>query len=327
MAFRQPITPIPLDATPYSRGDIDKTAEIRENIPGFLSADNNPLFIFLLFAAISIISSGVHIKQKNRNLNDIYRSIEQTIANYEIHDILIAVSPYLDSPEQEAVYSVIGMLEVIYLLKRIMDGSYQVYRMQQTPVLSQQNDKGLGIIKVLSDYIPENRRPVVDKTVQIYESLERLSNNYRIYSNNLKLMDGHKPNPIEQMNEIIRIVKPIIPLQQQNRIDRLQKLLQIAQVMDLNEALRDKEPASEPADQGVQEETDFLIGRGQGKGDTLNDDASRHETKPKEKNDQPPAEEKEKTKAIKQQTSEDKERDQTLEMILGLMKLLSQSSD
>ena len=58
--------------------------------------------------------------------------------------MLTAVSPYLDTPEQEAVYSILGVLEAIYILKGVSDGSYQVYRMQQTPVITQHDDKGLG---------------------------------------------------------------------------------------------------------------------------------------------------------------------------------------
>ena len=122
--------------------------------------------------------------------------------------MLIAVSPYLDTPEQRgSIFHYRNAGSHIYM-KGISDGSYQIYRVQQTTgAPARHDDKGLGIIKALSDYIPENRRTAVEKTIQIYESLERLGNNYKIYSNNLELSDGEKPNPIEQMNEIIKIIK------------------------------------------------------------------------------------------------------------------------
>lgn len=342
MTFQQPITPIPLDTTYYSHDpeknesrepravfDLSQqvsqltpgTTTVERKIPGFLSAHNDPLSLFLLVAVISIILPEVHTKQKIGSLNDIYRSIEQTISKYEIHDMLIAVSPYLDTPEQEAVYSIIGMLEVIYILKGISDGSYQIYRMQQTPVPARHDDKGLGIIKALSDYIPENRRTAVEKTIQIYESLERLGNNYKIYSNNLELSDGEKPNPIEQMNEIIKIIKPIIPQQQQNRIERMQKLLQIAQVMDFSEAIKGNGSDMDTAEHNVREDPNHHANKEKSGEDIINDGTTQYEK------NLAYDEAKGKSNDSNRESPDSQNQDQSLEMILRLLKLLSQASD
>ncbi len=327
MAFNQPVTPIPLETVSDSSAQlsqlpstIENTTAVQSKIPGFLSSSSNPLSLFILFVLISIISPGIHTKQKSRSLNDIFRSIEKTVFDYEIFDMLTAVSPYLDTPEQEAVYSILGVLEAIYILKGVSDGSYQVYRMQQTPVITQHDDKGLGIVKALMNYIPEKNRPAVDKTVQIYESLERLSDKYKTYSNTLDHPDRHKLTPIEQMSEIINIIKPVVPQEQQNRIDKLQKVLQIAQVMDIDEMMKTDSSDLLSDDQDIQGEESRQPDKELDGGDISQPDVDRQ-------NDRNFLPAKQETNGDIQQSSENQSQDQSLEMILKLMKLLSQSSN
>ena len=71
MAFNQPVTPIPLETVSDSSAQlsqlpstIENTTAVQSKIPGFLSSSSNPLSLFILFVLISIISPGIHTKQK-----------------------------------------------------------------------------------------------------------------------------------------------------------------------------------------------------------------------------------------------------------------------
>lgn len=282
----------PLPLTKVS-SDLENPTRIQRRIPGFLAPNNNPIPLFLLFIGIKLVTSEVHTEHKGGIPTNILDSLNQVIYNPDTIDMLTAVSPYMGMTGQEGIYTIIGVLEVIHLIKGLQDKGYQMQRMQQIPVLTlDDGNKGLGVIKALQDYIPESNRPFIDIIVQALESAEKLSNNMKIYSNNIKLAGNQKPNPIENLGEIIKIVRPIIPYEHQNKIDKMLKLIQIAQVMDLDDMLKGNDTSTQPTDK-----TDIQY--------------------KKEDKNSPDIE----------QTVSNKDQNQSLEMLLKFAQLLAQSSE
>jgi len=289
-----------------------------KKIHGFLTHPVNPLPLFFLFITIKILASEIHSGNKSMfSINNLRNSISQAVYNPETINILMAVSPYLDVPEQEGIYTIIGVLEAIQILKGLREGSYQAQHMQQIPVLGLENEsKGLGIIKALRDYMPENSRPTIDKAIQIHESIEKLSNNIKIYRNNLKIAGNRKPNPIEDLGEIIKVIKPIIPDEQQTKLERLQKLIQVAQIMDLDEMIKNRGiNVNKREDDSVKDQR--KIEKNGVATDTTDQDEDKDEYQ----------EQKNVAHCDIHQPTPNDEQNQSLEMLLKLMQLLMQPSN
>nr|PZN11884.1 MAG: hypothetical protein DIU64_01400 [Caldicoprobacter oshimai] len=289
---------------------------VPKKIPGFLTPPINPLPLFLLFITIKVLASEIHSGNKGRFSINLWNSISQAVYNPETINMLMAVSPYLDVPEQEGIYTIIGILEAIQVLKGLREGSYQAQRMQQIPVLGLENEnKGLGIIKALRDYMPENSRPTIDRAIQIHESIEKLSNNIKIYRNNLKIAGNRKPNPIEELGEIIKVVKSIIPDEQQSKLNKLQKLIQVAQVMDLDEVIKNRNSTLQSRNNDSQKD------KFKTEDEVIIDKAMQH------KDNIYPREQKSTAHSDDHQTASNNDQNQSLEMLLRLMQLLLQPSN
>lgn len=288
-----------------------------KKIYGFLTHPVNPLPLFFIFIMIRILASDIHNKNRAFSIHDLRNSISQAIYNPETINMLMAASPYLDVPEQEGLYTIIGILEAIQILNGIREGSYQAQRMQQIPVLGLENEnRNLGIIKALKDYMPESSRSFIDSAIQLHESIEKLINNIKIYRNNLKIAGNRKPNPIEDLGEIIKVIKPVLPDEQQSKLERLQKVIQIAQVMDLDERIiKNREINANKKD-----DKDSSV-QGQPEKNDITTDATDHD----DGKDEYPAQ-KETDYSDAQQTASNDGQSQSLEMLIKLIQLLMQPS-
>ncbi|MBM7582147.1 hypothetical protein JOD02_001004 [Caldicoprobacter guelmensis] len=288
-------------------------------IHGFLTRPINPLPLFFLFILIKILALELHNSTKSTvSINNLRKFISQAVYNPETINMLMAVSPYLDVPEQEGIYTIVGVLEALQILKGLREGSYQAQRMQQIPVLRLENEnKTLGIIKTLKDYLPETTRPTIDRAIQLHESIEKLSNNLKIYRNNLKIAGKRNPNPIEDLGEIIKVIKPIIPEEQQRRLEKFQKLIQVAQIMDLDEMLKNREVniSEKEVDKNLPKKHREIEKNSitPSTTDQLKDKSKYHEHEKAGSNDA-------------YQTASTDEQTQLLEMLLRLMQLFKQTS-
>lgn len=289
-----------------------------KKIYGFLTRPVNPLPLFFLFIMIKILASEIHSSNKSRfSINNLRNSLAQAVYNPETINMLMAVSPYLDVPEQEGIYTIVGILEAIQILNGLREGSYQAQRMQQIPVMGLENEnRSFGIVKALKDYMPDSSRPLIDRAIQIHESLEKLSNNIKIYRNNLKIAGSRNPNPLEDLGEMVKLIKPIIPDEQQAKLERLQKIIQVAQIMDLDEMIKNRgmninkgTDSSKKAQSEVEEDSP------QTNTTTKDDDKNGYQ------------QQKETAQGDVQQSTSNDEQNQSLEMLLRLMQLLMQSSD
>lgn len=297
---------------------------MEKKIYGLLTPPVNPLPLFFLFILIKILGSEIHSSNKSTAfIHNLRNSISQTVYNPETINMLTAISPYLDVPEQEGIYTIVGILEALQILKGLREGSYQAQRMQQIPVLKLENEnKSLGIIKALKDYLPETRRPTIDRAIQLSESIKKLSNNLKIYKNNLKIAEKRKPNLIEDLGEIMRVIKPIIPEEQQTKLEKFQKLIQVAQIMDLDEMLKNRElnvSKNSPKNR-------YAIEKEESMGGTTDQNKGSYRYPENEKTDIiHPQYKKGKTGDAHPATTDD-EQTQSLEMLLKLIQLLRQPS-
>lgn len=313
---------LPTGSNPSTSAAMDSSAgeppAAPRKIYGFLTYPVNPLPLFFIFIMIKILASEIHSSNNNAfSINKLRSSISQAVYNPETINMLMAVSPYLDVPEQEGIYTIIGILEAIQILNGIREGSYQAQRMQQIPVLGLENEnRSFGIVKALRDYMPENSRPFIDRAIQIHESMEKLSNNIKIYRNNLKIAGNRKPSPIEDLGEIIKVIKPIIPDEQHSKLERLQKIIQVAQIMDLDEMLKNRETKV-----SAKEDDSAKNQRNAEKKDLAMDTANQYG------NENEYREQKETARDDTQQDVSNGEKNQSLEMLIRLMQLLMQPSD
>lgn len=289
-----------------------------KKIYGFLMNPVNPLPLFFMFILIRTLASEIHNKNKEMlSIANLRNSISQAVFNPETINMLLAVSPYLDVPEQEGLYTIVGILEAIQILNGIQEGSYQAQRMQQMPVLSLGSEnKGLGVIKALKDYMPDSSRPLIDRAIQIHESMEKLLNNMKIYRNNLKIAGNDKPTPIEDLGQIIRVIKPILPDEQQSRLERFQKAIQLVQIMDLDEMIKNRGANASQKDDKEENPMQSLREKGDITSDIGDNDEGRDQYRTN--NESAPGD------ARRASTSDGQ--DQSLETLVKLIQLLMQAS-
>jgi len=260
------------------------------------------LVIFLLWLIIPSLKNRI-IKEKTykRTSSSFGESFLKTDT---IIDILSDVSPYLGLQEQESINTIIGILEAANILSNVRAGTYQSPRILKDINLSMgDQDRKIEIVKTLKPYFPPDIREIIEKTIHTYYALNRVSGNIVRFSEALE--NGEKQSNPKRIAEVLEIINPLVPLEQQKRINQIQNLIKMYSTLESSQ-LFENWTQQEPEDSKPIE--------------TENSSYDNNENDSKQ-----PEQKKDITDALK--STLDPEQSQALEMAIKLAQLLSQKSN
>jgi hypothetical protein len=257
------------------------------------------LLIFLLWFTIPAFKNG-----KNRHFKILKRNLKETFNTPDtIIHMLSDVSPYLGLKEQENINTLVGVLEAANILRNIRVGTYQNPRILRSMNSSMNvQDKKLGIIKALKPYIPSNNHEIVDKAIQTYNTINKVSENLVQYtSKTSENIDRQKI--ADQIAETLEIINPLVPPEQQQRLKQIQNVIKMYGIMESSQ-LWEKRNQQESQQIKTQETSN-------------NSSSQKSESKTKEQ--------KNVTDALKSVLSP--EQSQAMEVMMKMAQLLSQKSN
>ena len=164
-------------------------------------------------------------------------------------------------------------------------------------------DRKIEIVKTLKPYFPPDIREIIEKTIHTYYALNRVSGNIVRFSEALE--NGEKQSNPKRIAEVLEIINPLVPLEQQKRINQIQNLIKMYSTLESSQ-LFENWTQQEPEDSKPIE--------------TENSSYDNNENDSKQ-----PEQKKDITDALK--STLDPEQSQALEMAIKLAQLLSQKSN
>ncbi|HZK35094.1 MAG TPA: hypothetical protein VFD33_07280 [Bacillota bacterium] len=196
------------------------------------AATGSPSVIPLLFGGLQLFpllssdkASGMQVSIKS--------ALYHVVENPKTIKMLEDICPYLGDKEQEAIYTVIGIQELLTTARDLMNHNYQTNK--KNKALSAPMDpaeKSIEMIRVLRPYVPEVSRDTIEDVIYIYDTSNKLNKNLRRYNNKRKLSKGKKISTIETLTDIVDLVMPLLPRQIQNEASKLINMLKMAETMD-----------------------------------------------------------------------------------------------
>lgn len=172
--------------------------------------------------------------------------VKDIIGSPSAAEILDAIAPYFDGPQQKNIYTFLGMLEAQNVIKGLTDGSYQRYRMLNGPLILEDN-KTLGMLKAVKPFIREEQQPFIDSIIKAQTVSDRLAKNIEVYQKN-KILEDTAYNPLDTVQELVKVFLPIIPDQEQKRVDKLITMINLMQSMDMEESDEENVPDNDKLD-------------------------------------------------------------------------------
>lgn len=193
-----------------------------------------------------------------RNNYSLSLDINNFIRSPETKEILSAVIPYLDDYEQQNVYTLLGLLEAVDTIYGVADGTYQDIKIATTPVpFRSESERIIGILNAVKPYIAEPSQELVDTIVKAQTMSSKLARNMRVYKS--KRLSGESPlENLDTFYEILDILRPIIPEEKLEPIDRITTMAKLFEASPLKEQIfsKDSKPELEKSDEAPASKND-----------------------------------------------------------------------
>ena len=155
-----------------------------------------------------------------------------------ILEILSSIHPFLDPEYQDGINFIFGLSEARTILKSLLDGSYQTTRLlsaMERPTSYQ--DRAIGIIKALQPYITLENQTLINRILDVNNTLEKLVFRLRKFRQQDIETQDSKGSNLARVMEIIDIIKILIPAEQQQYINQISNILRIVETVELAQLL------------------------------------------------------------------------------------------
>ena len=191
----------------------------------------NPTTLFLLLAGWFLLWPKLK-KAQPKLTSNIQSAFRNVLDNPKSIQMLRTLGPYLEDKEQDAVFTVAGIMEAAGTFRDVMKHTYQD-RNRNTilHVPSDPTAKRIEIMKAVKPYIPRDSRKKLDQVIGVYDTVDQLNRNIEIYRNNLSLAGDKKAAPIESIGEILKVVRPVLPQEYREKADQAIQTLKVSQNM------------------------------------------------------------------------------------------------
>ncbi len=203
--------------------------------PSLLNLDFSPLTLVVVLIGWMLLAPRFKAGARGLDTIKLQSIVQEAVENPKYLDMLKDVAPYLEGDEQDLLYSVTGAMEIAGGIRELMNHSY--HHRQQNMVMSIPTDhmaKRMDLLKAIRPYLPEMDRETLNSIVKAYETGDKLHKNFKIYQNNRILSEDRKISPLETIQEIAKVIRPIIPPAYLSQADKALTVLKMAEVMDLN---------------------------------------------------------------------------------------------
>ena len=153
-------------------------------------------------------------------------------------DMLLSLGPYLNEKEQDAVYTAAGVLEAFHTINDVMSHTYHNrHKAMSMQVPSSPSARKIEAMKAIKPYIKPDTRQQLDRFVNLYETMNKLRSNITIYRNNRSLSGKDRLSTFESVNEVLKVIKPILPEEHRERADKAVQLFKMAEAISSAEKL------------------------------------------------------------------------------------------
>lgn len=195
-----------------------------------------PTYIPLLLILVLIKNRGYHPRTLQHDGNPRgNRAFVQSIANNpKLIDMLNAICPYLSENEQIPIHTMVGLLKTLDTVRTLQSRTYRIQGLSSQSSLSLR-ERQLGIIRAMKQYIePEGK-----ENLERFERLLSMTDQMKNSANRIKALSLGKEqnNSSDQMAEMLNIIKPLLPEQQQQTLGKLSRIMKLVEIMDFNEGI------------------------------------------------------------------------------------------
>jgi hypothetical protein len=191
----------------------------------------NPTTLFLLLAGWFLLWPAFK-KSRPKLAANLQSTVANVLDNPNSTQMLLAIGPYLEDNEQDAVYTITGILEAANILRDVMNHSYHDRnRSMILSVPSSPAARRLELMKSIRPYIPQHNRKNIDAIIGIYDTVYKLNRNYKIYQNNRTLSEDKKVTPIDSIGEILNVVSPVLPQEHRAKAEKVMQVLKMAEIV------------------------------------------------------------------------------------------------
>lgn len=158
-----------------------------------------------------------------------------TLGGSEKHEtvqMLKAIGPYLDDPQQDALYTAAGVMETIQMVKDVMNHTYQ--NQQRATIMNVPPNprvRKVEAIKAIRPYIPPDNRKQLNQVLNFYEGADKVHRNFKAFQNNQILKEGQKTSLLELVTDILNVIHPVLPQEQRDQAEKASQIIKMIEVM------------------------------------------------------------------------------------------------
>jgi hypothetical protein len=210
----------------------------------------NPAILLFLLAGGFLLWPKLKASQP-KLASKIESTFKNIVDNPQSIQMLRTIGPYLEDAEQDAVYTVAGVLEAVSTFRGVMTHTYHDrYRNTILHVPKSPAAKRLEIMKAMKPYIPESSRSQLDQAIGVYNTIDQLNRNIDIYRNNRLLAAERKPTTLETLVDLYNVMRPALPLEYKEKGDKAVQVFKMMEAAGAAEKMSRSSKKEKPTQKG-----------------------------------------------------------------------------
>jgi len=190
-----------------------------------------PTFIPLLLTLFLIKNRGYHSRTQQYDGTRGNRAFVQSLANNpKLIDLLNAICPYLSEHEQIPIHTMVGLLKTLDTVRTLQNRTYRIQGLSSQSNLPL-HERQLGIIRAMKQYVePEEGKKNLERLEKLLSMTDQMKNS----ANRIRALRQNKEqnHASDQIAEMMNIIKPLLPEQQQKNLEKFAKITKLIEVMD-----------------------------------------------------------------------------------------------
>lgn len=210
-----------------------------------------PLFVVILLILPYIRASQTRDGFGDSGLNTLMKESDTIL------DILSSMHPYLDSESQNSINIIFGVFETTDILRSLAQSTYQApHILSSGDGPMDHRERALGIIKSIQPYISKDNQILIDKVIHTNDAVETLTKKLQQFRRQDVRVSESTEEGIARVAEIIDTIKLLVPPEQQQALNQINKILRIVDIMEVVQQLDgNKKSGALPAPDNTTDET------------------------------------------------------------------------
>lgn len=169
-------------------------------------------------------------KKKGMYTNKHHNRLFNSIKKPNLVEMLYSICPYLPEKTQVPIHTFSGILQTLDTVKTIQSHTYRIQGLK-TNTFVNEKDRQIGMIQAIKPYVAKKEKlESIEKAISSYSTMKNSISQYSQYK-----YDKQKKPGIQQIIDFVSSMKQFFPNGKVQQIDRLLKIVKIANTMDLTE--------------------------------------------------------------------------------------------